>query len=520
VTSLLDRLLSRSNPPAYSEADYTGARYVGVYDTMGKEGREDSNAAMVSAARATYKQNGVVFACQLVRNHLFSEIRFCYQALTDLHLFGDQSLRLLEHPWPNADTGELLARMQQDGSLGNCYLRKVNPAEGGDPLLLQMRQEHVVIMSLEKRDDLDRPYKIPVGYAEIKPGGESDPQIYTTDEICHFSPEPDPDARWRGMSWLTPLLGEARADLALTRYRQFHLDNGAMPGLVVKYATKLSDLTIDTLRKRLRARYGGPENAGNVLVLDQGADLTVAGSSLEQLQFQALAQVGERRIAAAAGPGMAEIIGLEAGGGDYQSAIRKLADLWARPQWRIACASLEHLLPPSAASNPQAPVRLWYDVAGVAALREGELQRSQSFLVTMQGIASAVAAGYSRDSAVKAADAGDVSLLQADPKAPPPGGGATQPSSNAPGQEKAPTGGPTGGLGNGMRPPQAYRPEQLTGVGKPNVPNARPGSQRRGVPALAGGARGSNGKARRAELNGHGQDDEQEAPPWWQGWQG
>jgi hypothetical protein len=84
----------------------------------------------------------------------------------------------------------------------------------------------------------------------------------------------------------------------------------------------------------------------------------------------------------------------------------------------MACAALEHLIPTSADIGP---VRLWYDVAGVAALREGELQRAQAFLVKSQGLASTVTAGYTRESAVQAADACDISLLVPDPNAPTPG---------------------------------------------------------------------------------------------------
>ena len=140
-------------------------------------------------------------------------------------------------------------------------------------------------------------------------------------------------------------------------------------------------------------------------------------------------------------------------------------------------------------------MRLWYDVAGIAALREGELQRAQAFLVKAQGVASAVAAGYLRESAVAAADSGDLSLLKPDPGAPPSGisGRETATEKLGPnGQVQPPTGGPAGGPVKG-RPPQAGKPQQLPGVGKPNVPNAKPGAFGP-MPALPGGARGGNGR--------------------------
>lgn len=464
----LDKMLRRT-VPMYSEQNYTGAEYAPGFASSGN-GKEASPLGIVRQARAAVRDNGVVFAVQSVRQALFAEARFIFQSMQDDHTFGDQSLSLLEHPWPNADSGELLARLCLGGSLGNGYIRKAVPEGAGDPVLVEMRQEDVTILSQELHDDLGRTWKQPVGYLEdMGPGRE--PQIYTTAEVAHFSPVPDPFARWRGMSYLTPILGEVRTDQQLTKYKTFHLENGAMPGLVVKYTTKLTTKTVDILRRRLKARYGGPDNAGNVLVLDEGADLSVAGSTLEQLQADAVTKAGERRVCAAGGPGMLVICGFEEG--DYTAAVRRLADLWARPWWRMACASLEHLVPTSA---NVADVRLWYNVGGIAALREGELARGQAFLVNVQGIASAVAAGYSRETSVLAAAANDVAVLVADPKAPPPGTSSRQTATEQlgpGGTPLPPKGGPTGGGQIAGRPPQAGLPQQLS-MGKPNLPAALP----------------------------------------------
>jgi hypothetical protein len=500
-------MLNRATyPGGYNESMYSGAQYVTTMDNGAGTSREGPSGSIIRLAREAHASNGIAFAVMAVRMALFAEARFTFQALTDGHTFGDQSLGLLEHPWPNADSGELLSRIQQDGSLGNAFIRKAVPVDGGDPELVQLTPETVTIVSEQAVDDMGRTWRRPVGYMEAIPG-RREPQIYTTEEVSHFSPVPDPHARWRGMSWLTPILREVRADQALTQYKEFHLDNGAMPGLVVKYSMKLSDPTVDTLRKRMRARYGGPENAGNVLILDQGADATVAGSTLAELQADAVTKAGERRVCAAGGPGMLVICGFEQG--DYQTAIRELADLWARPQWRMCCAALEHLVPTSAQVDP---VRLWYDVSGIAALREGELQRAQAYLVKAQGLSSTIMAGMTRISAIAAADTGDLALLKPDPNAPPPGvaGRETATEHLGPGQQQVsmgvqggaspqpPTGGPAG-VGAG-RPPQAGRPQQLPGVGRPNLPSALPAATGAGVPALPGGARGSVNGTRRHRL--------------------
>jgi phage portal protein BeeE len=473
MTRLIDRLLSRQ--AGYNEAMYSGAYAVSVSDPSGR-GKEGAPAGGVRHAREALAGNGIVFACIAARMSLFSEARLVWQSTADKHVYTDQDLALFQYPWPNATTGELLARLEQDVSTaGNCYLRKVNPADGGDPLLVQMRPDCVTIVSEEKRDDAGRIYKMPVGYSEdLVPLGitDRDPQFYSTDEVAHYSPFPDPMAFFRGMSWLTPVLREVGADNGLTEYKTAHVARGAMPGMVVKYSQKLSQPVVDRLKKRFEAMYSGAGNAGRTLVLDEGADVTVAGSTLEQLQYTAVQAAGETRILAAAMV-PTEVIGVEgprSASGNYELAIRRFADLWARPHWRSACAALQHLVP-----GVVVPTRLWYDVSDIAALREGELARSQATLVRAQAVAAFVAAGYTRQSAIAAAESGDLSQLAPDPAAPPAG---------VSGRETATTSDRIDG-----RPPQAGVPQDLPGVVKPNLPNALPFTKPP-MPALPNGARG------------------------------
>ena len=465
MTRLLDRMLARASYNNFTEFSGSGAYSVSSSDPSGRY-KEGIPAGIVRSARQAYEQNGIVFACIAARMALFSEARFQFQSTIDRHLFGTQDLAMLEYPWPNATAGELLARLEQDVSVaGNSYIRKVTPGDGSDPLLVQMRPDCVTIVSEERYDDAGRMYKVPVGYAEdLTAQGYTDrpPQFYSADEVAHYSPVPDPSACWRGMSWLTPVLREISADNALTAYKTVHVQRGATPGLVLKYSQKLSQPVVDRLKKRLDAMYGGPENAGRALVLDEGADVTVAGSTLEQLQFTAVQGAGEVRILAASQV-PTEVIGIEgarSASGNYELAIRRFADLWARPHWRMACASLQHLLP-----DVTAPTRLWYDVSDIAALREGELARGQATLVRAQAVGALVTAGYSRESAIAAVESGDLAQLEADPGAAPPG---------------APT---------GVRAPQAGVPQDLPGVVAPNKPNAKP-AVFAPVPGMPNGARG------------------------------
>ena len=146
--------------------------------------------------------------------------------------------------------------------------------------------------------------------------------------------------------------------------------------------------------------------------------------------------------------------------------------------------------PGAARGGPQSGVRLWFDVSGIAALREGELSRAQGTLVRSQALAAFVNAGFTRESAIAAAESGDLSQLVPDPRATPPGvvGRETATSREVvtPNGQIAPQQGP--GVIPG-RPPQAGVPQRLPGVGTPNLPNAIPAGSKP-MPSLPNGARG------------------------------
>jgi hypothetical protein len=263
------------------------------------------------------------------------------------------------------------------------------------------------------------------------------------------------------MSPLTPVYRDVLGDDGLVQHKIRYLQNAASPNLLIKYSQKLQPGTVDSIRERMHARYGSANNAYKTLVLDQGADATVVGNSMQQMDFSGVSAVGTERILAACGvPGV--LVGLEplrGAGRGFQESMQKFADLWARPQWRSACGALEKLLDVPAGN------RLWYDTSDIAALRDGEMERGQTALVQAQALLALVQAGYDHDSAVSAVQAMDLSLLKAGGVGPPGAAQAVQHMLPQPGQPGAtasplpPTLGrlPTGSVspgdgGNGTRP--------------------------------------------------------------------
>lgn len=368
---------------------------------LGNE-RVDS-ATFQSYAVNGYAGNGIVFAVITDRMLLFAE---AVPAILDLTTGRTKPLdprtSILEHPWPNAGAGELLSRMEQDVSLaGNFYaLRR-------DDRLVRLRPDYVEMVVLPDEEGHPRVE----GYL-FSPDGVigQDSVLYGVEEVCHYSPIPDPLKHYRGMSWLTPVVREVNADIAMTSHKIAFFENSATPNLLIKYQQKLSPETLANLSARFAARHQGPEKAWKTAVLDEGADLTVVGHSMEQMTFTALQAAGENRIAAAGGvPGIYAGLkeGLDAATySNYQQAVRRFADGTMRPLWRSAAAALSKFI--DLGENE----RLVLDATNVEALRQGETERAETQRVQAITIGELIRSGFVPESAMKAVALDDLSVLE------------------------------------------------------------------------------------------------------------
>jgi phage portal protein BeeE len=418
-----------TSPPDWTSWTYPGASNgaATLISTWGAANTEQILPTFVAQSKQAYSSNTVVFSVILARLMLYTEAVFKFRNLDNKKLRGNTNLSVLEHPWPNGTTGELLARMEQDASLaGNCYIWNAGEQ------LVRLRPDWVTIVSEEDSDLLGRTYRKVIGYFwDPRVGGDFQtmPQFFTVDEVAHYSPIPDPLAQFRGMSWLTPISREVQADQGLTDYKITYLDNAATPNLMVRYQQEIGQGTIDRLQAQIQARHSGVMNGFKTIVLDQGADLSVVGSTPETMNFTTVQAAGENRIAAAGGvPGI--VVGLKEGlmaatYSNYEQAMRRFADITMRPLWRMTCAALAPLIevPPG--------TQLWYDISDVAALRAGEKERSDISYTKAQAAKELVDAGYTLDSIVTALESGDFNQLVADDKPEPP----PNPGIGLPGQQ-------------------------------------------------------------------------------------
>lgn len=389
-------------------------QYQGLTYSLPVAQQEEIGGNLTSMSRLAYKSNGVVFACMLVRMQLFAEARFQFRRLRNGRpgdLFGNPDLRPLETPWVGGTTGDLLSRMIQHSDLaGNAFVAESRTRR--DELVVFRPDWTSIIIGSDT--DLEAgawdPEATVVGY-KFQPGGPGsgyDPVFYLAEEVAHFAPIPDPEARFRGMSWLTPIVREVMADKAATDHKLKFFENGATPNLVVK-------LDVPDLEKfskwieKFKEQHEGAANAYKTLYLGAGADATVVGADLKQLDFKVTQGAGETRIAAAAGVppvivGLSE--GLEAATyANYGQARRRLSDGTMWPLWRNASASLARII------NVPSDAELWVDGRDIPFLREDSKDLAEIKVQQSLSIKQLVEAGFEPDSAVKAITSDDLTQL-------------------------------------------------------------------------------------------------------------
>lgn len=409
--------------------DLDAAPFV-VSSTADKEQIETDFEGYVEGA---FKRNGPIFACVLARQMVFSEVRFMWRQFNKGRpgdLFSNADLNLLERPWPGGTTGELLARMEQDASLaGNSFWTRCDDqgrygkaAQGPGLRLVRLRPDWTSMLIGSHSGDyyaadakviayLFEPRMMGVLGSGGMPHSEST-LVLMPDEVAHYSPIPDPVGRFRGMSWITPVIREIEADTASTVHKKTFFDHAAVPNMVVRFDKDVNKEQFDGFVKAFKAGHQGAWNAYKTLFLQGGADVTALTHDFRQMDFAATVGKGEARIASAAGVppswvGFSEgLQGSALNTNNFAASRRRFADGTIRYLWRTAAASLEVLFPPSGAST-----HLWFDTRDVAFLREDSRDRADIIRVQLNSIDSGIKSGWEPDAVVQAVMNEDISLL-------------------------------------------------------------------------------------------------------------
>lgn len=405
------REVSRYVPPAWMNL-FPAPLLPGYTTSYGVDKAEPIGDSFVDYVLGGLQGNGVIWSIERVRVALFCEARFQFQQIRKGrpgNLFGDPSLGLLERPWEGGTTGDLLARMILNADFaGNFFAVEL------DGEVAWMRPDWVEIVLTERYDPEGRQVgwkRLGFLYYEGGKNGQT-PAVFLPGEMVHFAPMPDPLATWRGMSWLTPVVREVMADSQATKHKLKFFEHAATPNLAVSLPKELSPEQFSAFVDRMDAAHKGVDNAYKTLYTGGGADVTVVGADMRQLDFKVTQGAGESRLAAAGGVHPA-IVGLSEGlqgsslnAGNFGAARRLVADGTMRPLWRNAAGSLEVFAPPPEGA------RLWYDDRDVAFLREDAKDAAEITEIQARTITGLVKEGFTSESAKAAVLAQNMDLLE------------------------------------------------------------------------------------------------------------
>jgi phage portal protein BeeE len=380
------------------------------------QAKEDPDEEFETYIYQAYKSNGIVFACMLTRQLIFTEARFQYQRMRKGRpgdLWGDDSLSVLERPWPNGTTGDLLARAIQDVDLaGNHYVVREE-----DGRLRRLRPDWVTIVLTAPPDSAV--HSDIAGYVYMPGGVGTDPgnwEIYPIDgsngPVAHWCPIPDPDAQYKGMSWLTPVMREIFADKQATSHKAQFFAQGATPNLAISFKESVTTEQFKEFMETMSAQGGGVENAYQTLYLGGGADVKAVGADMKMLDFRNVIGAGEVRIAAAARVhpviiGLPDALtGSSLNQGNYKAAKRQFGDGTIRPLWRSISAAYEVLLPKHNDS------RLWYDDRDIDFLRDDAADRAEILRTQSATMSAWIMSGFTPESIITTILEEDISRLE------------------------------------------------------------------------------------------------------------
>jgi phage portal protein BeeE len=360
-----------------------------------------------------------VFAAQMKRAMVLSQARFCFRArqesATPRKIFGNRDLGVLERPWTNATQGELISRMEwHAGFAGNSYVTNWEPNR-----LRVLRPDWVGIVYGSRLEPDDAGFALDgevIGYAYQNGGfgGQNRNQVRTLrpEEVAHWSPLPDPLSPGIGMSWVTPAVRDMQGDQAMTEHKLRFFENGASLNLVIKGLPAVTKEQFDEIVDRIEAGHTGVRNAYKTLYLNAGADVTVVGADLQQLDFANTQGKGETRLAMLSGV-PAPILQISEGlsgsslnEGNFAAARDLWADSWILPTLQDMARALSPMVRIPTDSE------LWTDTSDMPILRVAAKDMATILQLNATTIGGLVKDGFTPESSVKAVIAQDMNLLK------------------------------------------------------------------------------------------------------------
>jgi phage portal protein BeeE len=403
---------------------YTGNDLFSYGSSVTGSKTESIGNDFIGYINGAYKASGVVFAVCEARRSVFSEMRFAWQELGPdgrpgklyAKTSAKNSLEILEEPWANGQTSDLLSRAIQDADLAGNFFCVEEIGKGGKKRLRRLRPDWVDI-ALTEKPELAVKSDI-LGYV-YKPGGTQDPdewEMYPVDgsngKIVHWAPIPDPEAQYKGVSWLQAVLNEIMADRQATKHKTKFFQNAAVPNIAVSFKEGVTPEQLRKFKQQMAENHGGVDNAYKTMYLGAGADVHVIGSNIQEMDFKSLQGLAETRIAAA-GRVHPAIVGLSEGlagssmnEGNFRAAKDGFADGTLRPLWASLCSAFSVLV------TGKKNARLWYDMRDIAFLRHDQKELAEIRGIDASTMAKLIMNGYTPESIIVAIENEDWTQLK------------------------------------------------------------------------------------------------------------
>lgn len=196
---------------------------------------------------------------------------------------------LLEQPNPYQPYSELIDLLLIDLLLvGNAYWLKWRMNDQGQPLAL---------------------YRLAPPYIKVVPGAygvekyvyqvPGNPTTLKLDplEVTHFKLA-NPHSAYLGLGVIQGGGRPLDLELSLTDTQASYYERHATPSMIVQSERRVPSDVFKKLRSQLRARYGGPRNAGELMVLEAGLKATSLSPSAVDAAFEPLARASRDRTLA------------------------------------------------------------------------------------------------------------------------------------------------------------------------------------------------------------------------------
>jgi HK97 family phage portal protein len=235
-------------------------RFLTMFIPSGMSASKD--AREFDFAQEGYSQTVVVYACIREIAVAFSGIKWC--------LFRDVAgvkTEVLEHPilklWkrPNKDQGSatfLLSVASHYSIAGNSYVEAVTDSRNVPQYLYCLRPDRMSVIP----DVIDRI----AGY-EFKVGSQS--KKWLDGEILHFK-DFHPTNDWYGLSPIAVAALSIDSFKGQQKWNRNLLENSANPSGILSYEDDLAPGVVDTIKESFRAKFLGPQNAGEPFISEGG----------------------------------------------------------------------------------------------------------------------------------------------------------------------------------------------------------------------------------------------------------